>query len=68
MDQASLRDVFAELARQGAHVVLSNSATPLVRRFYRGFRVERVLAKRAINSRPDGRGTVAEVIVMGAVR
>lgn len=63
MDQESLRDVFAELARQGVHVVLSNSDTPLVRRLYRGFRVERVLAKRAINSRADRRGRVAEVIV-----
>ena len=63
MDQASLRDVFAELARQGVQVVLSNSATPLVRRLFRGFRVERVLARRAINSKGERRGRVAEVIV-----
>lgn len=63
MDQTSLRDVFAELARQGVHVVLSNSDTALVRRLYRGFRIERVLAKRPLNSEADRRGTVAEVIV-----
>jgi len=62
-DQESLRHVFAELARAVVHVVLSNSDTPLVRRLYRGFRVERVLAKRAINSRGDRRGRVTEVIV-----
>lgn len=55
--------MFAELARQGVHVVLSNSDTPLVRRLYRGFRVDRVLAKRAINSNAARRGKVAEVIV-----
>ncbi len=57
--------MFAELARQGVHVVLSNSDTPLVRRLYRGFKIERVLAKRVVNSRGDRRGRVAEVIVAG---
>ncbi len=33
-DQEGLRDVFGELARQGVHVVLSNSDTPLVRRLF----------------------------------
>ncbi len=59
-------DVFAELARTGVCVVLSNCATPLVRRLYRGFRVDRVLAKRAINLRADRRGRVAKAIVRGS--
>ncbi len=45
-DQESLRDVFTELARQGGHVVLSNSDTPLVRHLYAAFRVEHVLARK----------------------
>ena len=63
-DQERLRDLCATLAARGVHVVLSNSDTPFVRRLYRGFRVDQVHASRAINSRADRRGKVAEVIVV----
>lgn len=62
-DQARLADVFRQLAGRGCAVMLSNSDTPLVRRLYAGFRVDRVFCARAINSRGDARGAVAEVIV-----
>jgi len=62
-DQERLRDLFATLARRGVHVLLSNSDTPLVQRLYRGFAIDRVYATRAINSRADKRGKVAELIV-----
>ena len=62
-DQKRLRDVFAALAVRGVHVLLSNSDTPLVRSLYDGFTIDRVHASRAINSRADKRGKVAEVIV-----
>jgi len=65
-DQKRLRDLFARLAARGVHVVLSNSDTPLVRSLYRGFAIDRVYAARAINSRADRRGKVAEVIVRGS--
>jgi DNA adenine methylase len=62
-DQRQLRDVFATLAERGARAMLSNSDTPFIRELYDGFRVEQVLAARAVNSKANGRGKVAEVIV-----
>ena len=63
-DQRQLRDVFAELARRGVRAMLSNSDTPFVRELYAGFRVEQLFAARAVNSRANGRGKVAEVLVL----
>ena len=63
-DQTQLRDVFAELARRGVRALLSNSDTPFVRELYAGFRVEQLFAARAVNSRANGRGKVAEVVVL----
>jgi DNA adenine methylase len=63
-DQRQLRDVFAELGRRGVGAMLSNSDTPLVRELYAGFRVEQVFAARAVNSKANGRGKVAEVLVL----
>ena len=62
-EQAQLAQVFAELAGRGVSVMLSNSDTPLIRELYRDFKIERVYARRAINSRADRRGHVSEVIV-----
>ena len=63
-DQRQLRDVFAELARRGVRAMLSNSDTPFVRELYAGFHVEQLFAARAVNSRANGRGKVAEVLVL----
>jgi len=63
-DQRRLAEVFAELGSRGVRVMLSNSDTPLVRELYAAFRVDRVWAARAINSRGDRRGKVPEVIVV----
>ncbi len=62
-EQARLAAFFRRLANRGVHVVLSNSDTPFIRDLYRGFRIDRVYARRAINSRADRRGRVGEVIV-----
>lgn len=62
-DQERLARVFRELDDRGCAVMLSNSDTPLVRRLYAGYRIDRVFCPRAINSRPDARTPVAEVIV-----
>jgi DNA adenine methylase len=62
-DQERLASVFARLDERGCAVMLSNSDTPFTRRLYARWRVERVLAPRAINSRGDRRGGVAELIV-----
>lgn len=62
-DQRQLRDVFAVLAERGVAALLSNSDTPFVRELYAGFPIETVYAARAVNSKGNGRGKVAEVIV-----
>ncbi len=62
-EQERLADVFAALDRKGVHVVLSNSDTEFIRSLYAGFEIEQVFCRRAINSRADRRGPVAEVLV-----
>jgi DNA adenine methylase len=62
-DQRELRDVFAALAGRGARAMLSNSDTPFIRELYAGFHVDQILAARAVNSKANGRGKVAEIIV-----
>lgn len=62
-DQRQLRDVFAALAERGVRALLSNSDTPFIRELYDGFAIDRVFVARAVNSRANGRGKVAEVIV-----
>jgi DNA adenine methylase len=62
-DQVRLRDRALELRRRGVHVVLSNADCETVRELYADFRIERVEARRNINSRGDRRGSVGEVII-----
>lgn len=62
-DQKRLRDTFSELSNRGVHVLLSNSDTPAIRELYSDFKIDQVFATRAINSKADKRGKVAEVIV-----
>jgi DNA adenine methylase len=62
-DQRGLHNVFAELARRGVFVMLSNSDTHFICDLYDGFKIERVYASRAINSKANGRGKIAELII-----
>jgi len=62
-DQKDLANIFRWLAKKGVSVVLSNSDTPLIREIYKGFRVEEVYARRAINSKADRRGKVSELLI-----
>ena len=64
-DQRILRDVCLELTERSVNVMLSNSATHLVRRLYSGYRliVGEVRANRAINSNAKKRGKLTELIV-----
>jgi DNA adenine methylase len=62
-EQARLAEVFERLALRGARVLLSNSDVPEIRQLYRGYRIERVRATRAINSNASRRGPVSEVLV-----
>ena len=62
-EQIRLAALFRRLAARGVHVVLSNSDTPFIRQLYQGCRIERVLARRSINSCATGRGRIGEVII-----
>jgi DNA adenine methylase len=61
--QAQLRDAAVKLKRRGVRVLLSNSASPVVRKLYADFDMEEVDATRMVNSRATGRGKIAELLV-----
>ncbi|TET44731.1 DNA adenine methylase, partial [candidate division TA06 bacterium] len=63
-EQRRLSEVFKELDRRGCKVMLSNSHTKLVRKLYKGFKLEKVLAKRAINCKATGRGEIEEYLIL----
>lgn len=62
-DQIRLRDVFAELARRGVKVMLSNSDCEFIRELYNDFEIREISAARAINSNSKKRGKIAEVLI-----
>jgi DNA adenine methylase len=62
-DQRRLRDVASALKRRGVHVLLSNSSAPLIRELYEGFEVFEAPATRMLNSKGDGRGPIAELVI-----
>ncbi len=64
-DQTRLRDVAKALDARGVHVLLSNADTPLVRKLYRGFKIESVQAPRRVNSKASKRGNVGELLISG---
>lgn len=61
--QVQLAQTFDALAKRGVFVMMSNSNAPLVHELYAGWRIEKVMAPRSINSRSDKRGAIAEVVV-----
>lgn len=66
-DQRRLRDVFRELDRRGAKLMLSNSDVPFIRDLYRGYQVDTVMAARAVSCDASARGPVREVVVRNYV-
>lgn len=63
-DQEKLRNVALELKRRGVHVLLSNSAAPLVHELYaEGFDQREVYVPRKINSVASKRGKVSELLI-----
>jgi DNA adenine methylase len=64
-EQRRLADVCRALDESGVRWLLSNSDPPdgFFDGLYRGFRIDRVRAARAINSKGDGRGKISEIIV-----
>jgi len=62
-DQMRLRDTFTELAQRGVKVMLSNSDCPFIHELYQNFRIYKILAARAINSKAERRGKINELLV-----
>jgi DNA adenine methylase len=62
-EQHELAALFADAARRGVRLMLSNSDTPQVRSLFRGFLIHTVKARRAINCDGSKRGAVNEVVV-----
>ncbi|MEM0157370.1 MAG: DNA adenine methylase [Thermoplasmataceae archaeon] len=62
-DQEDLAAMVAEMDRKGVLFLLSNAATDEVEELYSSFRVEKIMARRNINSKPEGRGKIPELIV-----
>jgi DNA adenine methylase len=65
-EQIELRDVFVSLKKRGCFVMLSNSDTPFINKIYSGFKgikINKVQAGRAINSDGTKRGKISEVLV-----
>ena len=63
LNQDELALTVRSLADRGVQVMASNADTPRIRALYAGFRIDTVLAARAINCDGKGRGKVAEVII-----
>ncbi len=63
--QRRLRDLALELKRRGVHVRLSNSSAPLVYELYAPhFEIVEISARRSINSKGTGRGSVKELFIL----
>lgn len=62
-DHAVLAEVARTLKKRGVYVMVSNSDTPFARQLYKDFKIQRVFAKRAINSSGGSRGPVGELII-----
>jgi DNA adenine methylase len=63
-DQRRLANLFRELDRRGCYVMLSNSATDLVRELYGGYEQVELQAIRAISCKGDERGAIPELLVL----
>jgi DNA adenine methylase len=62
--QRDLAQVFRKLDRMGGKVMLSNSWAPFILDLYQGFKLIEVKAARVINSKPDRRGKISELVVL----
>lgn len=65
-EQIELRDTVLELHKRGCYVMLSNSDTSFINKIYSGYkgiRINKVEAGRAINSKGSGRGKITEVLI-----
>ncbi len=68
-EQVRLRDLFVELDKRGAYVIVSNSSSDLVYELYKPYakRIIEVDATRMINSDASKRGKIKEVLITNFV-
>lgn len=62
-DQRRLKALCDELTDKGIKFLLSNSSSEFILDLYKDYHIELVDAKRAINCKGSGRGTIKEVLV-----
>ncbi|WP_332238624.1 DNA adenine methylase [Sporolactobacillus sp. KGMB 08714] len=62
-DQIRLHDLFADLDRRGALVLMSNSATPFIKQMYNNYHITFSSTSRLINADGSKRGRIDEVLV-----
>lgn len=62
-EQIRLRDLIKELTQKGVLIMASNANTSFIQEIYKNFNIHVISAKRMINSKGDGRGSVEEVII-----
>ncbi len=62
-EQTRLKVICDKLNERGAKFLLSNSSTEFINELYKGYKIETIQAKRSINSNPDKRGEIDEVLV-----
>jgi len=63
-DQIKLFNVFKELDQKGCKLLLSNSYNEFILKLYKNYQINIVYAKRAINSNPDKRGEIKELLII----
>jgi len=65
-EQTQLCDVFEKLDKRGCFLMLSNSACKTIRALYKNYRwtTYEVKARRAINSAPDKRRPIKELVIL----
>ena len=66
-EQKKLAEVFNNLNKKGCKLMLSNSDHPFIQKLYKGFKQERVHAKRMINCDATKRGLITELVVRNYV-
>lgn len=62
-DHEKLATFCRELEEAGCFFMVSNSDTPLIRRLYKGFKIERVAAMRFVSCKGNQRGKQNELII-----
>ena len=66
-EQKELSELFHKLDKMGAHVILSNNNTKLIKDLYKGkgHKMKPVYSSRSINSKKDKRGKIKELLIIG---